>query len=94
MSIPLTRERVLKIIAEEKQKLQDDLCDKKKHPLGKQADLISKGLRVCCKKTSKDYYVAKKQKSGKHTFFILMDPSGNRLDPMTSKELLQGYRLD
>ena len=54
MSIPLTREKVLEIIAEEKQKLQDDRCNSKKHTLGKKANLISKGLRVCCKKSDKN----------------------------------------
>jgi hypothetical protein len=95
MSIPLTREKILEIIAEEKQKLQDDLCNSKKHTLGKKADLISKGLRVCCKKSSKDYYVAAKKKIGKNKdVFILMDPEGNRLDPMPADQLLKDYRLD
>ena len=95
MSIPLTREKILKIIAEEKQKLQDDLCNSKKHTLGKKADLISKGLRVCCKKSNKDYYVAAKKKIGKNKdVFILMDPEGNRLDPMPADQLLKDYRLD
>ena len=94
MSIPLTRERVLEIIAEEKQKLQDDLCNSKKHPLGKKADLIDRGLRVCCKKSNKDYYVAKKKSAGKHVMFILVDAEGNRLDPMPAEQLLKGYRLD
>ena len=94
MSIPLTREKVLEIIAEEKQKLQDDLCNSKKHGLGKRANLISKGLRVCCKKSNKDYYVAKKKKVGKNTVFILVDPEGNRLDPMPAEQLFKGYRLD
>ena len=94
MSIPLTRERVLEIIAEEKQKLQDDLCNSKKHPLGKKADLIGRGLRVCCKKSNKDYYVAKKKRVGKHIMFILIDAEGNRLDPMPAEQLLKGYRLD
>ena len=94
MSIPLTREKILEIIAEEKQKLQDDLCNKKKHALGKHASLISKGLRVCCKKSNKDYYVAKKKKVGKNMMFILVDPEGKRLDPMPAEQLLKGYRLD
>ena len=95
MSIPLTRERVLEIIAEEKQSLQDDLCNSKKHTLGKKADLISKGLRVCCKKSDKEYYVAMKKKVGKNkTIFILVDPEGNRLDPMPAEQLLKDYRLD
>ena len=46
MSNPLTREKILEIIAEEKQKLQDDQCNNKKHPLGKQANLIGKGNRL------------------------------------------------
>ena len=95
MSIPLTREKVLEIIAEEKQKLQEDLCDSEKHTLGKKADLISRGLRVCCKKTSKDYYVAMKKKIGKNKIvFILVDPEGNRLDPIPAEQLLKDYRLD
>jgi hypothetical protein len=94
MSIPLTREKVLEIIAEEKQKLQDDLCNSKKHSLGKHANVISKGLRVCCKKSSKDYYVAKKKKVGKNMMFILVDSEGNNLDPMPAEQLLKGYRLD
>tara|TARA_Y100000592_G_scaffold89688_1_gene147243 strand:+ start:372 stop:659 length:288 start_codon:yes stop_codon:yes gene_type:complete len=95
MSIPLTRERVLEIIAEEKQNLQDDLCNSKKHSLGKKADLISKGLRVCCKKSDKEYYVAMKKNVGKNkTIFILVDPEGNRLDPMPAEQLLKDYRLD
>jgi len=94
MSVPLTRERVLQIIEEEKQKLQDDLCNSKKHTLGKKADLIGKGLRVCCKKTNMDFYVAKKKQVGKTMLFVLADPDGNMQDPMTAKQLLQGYRLD
>ena len=94
MSIPLTRERVLEIIAEEKQNLQDDLCNSKKHALGKDANLLSKGLRVCCKKSNKDYYIAKRKNMGKKALFILVDPEGNRLEPITTAELLQGYRLD
>ena len=94
MSIPLTREKVLEIIAEEKQKLQDDLCNNKKHTLGKKANLISKGLRVCCKKSDKEYIVIKKKKLGKNMMFILADPEGNRLDPMPAEQLLKGDRLD
>jgi hypothetical protein len=94
MSIPLTRERIIKIIEEEKARIQEDLCNSKKHPLGKRADLIDKGLRVCCKKSSKDYYVSKKKNMGKEVMFILVDPDGNRQDPITSKQLFQGYRLD
>lgn len=95
MSIPLTREKVLEIIAEEKQKLQDDLCNSKKHALGKKADLIGAGLRVCCKKSSKDYYVAGKKRIGKNkVVFILQDPEGNRLDPIPAEQLLKDYRLD
>ncbi len=94
MSIPLTREKINKIIEEEKAKIQEDLCNSKKHPLGKSTDLIDKGLRVCCKKTSKDYYVAKKKNIGKEAMFILVDPNGNRQEPITSKQLFQGYRLD
>jgi len=94
MSNPLTREKILEIIAEEKQKLQDDQCNNKKHPLGKQANLIGKGLRVCCKKTNRDYYVAKKKKAGDKMTFILVDPEGNPLDPMSAEQLLKGYRLD
>ena len=94
MSIPLTREKVFEIIAEEKQKLQDDLCNNKKHTLGKKANLISKGLRVCCKKSDKEYTVIKKKKLGKNMMFILADPEGNRLDPMPAEQLLKGYRLD
>ncbi len=95
MSIPLTREKVLEIIAEEKQKIQDDLCKKRtKHPLGKKSDLISKGLRVCCKKSDKEYYVDRKKKVGKNMMFILVDPEGNSLDPMPAEQLLKGYRLD
>ncbi len=94
MSIPITREKVLEMIAEEKQKLQDDLCNSKKHSLGKKANLIGKGLRVCCKKSNKDYYVAKKKKVGKNMMFILVGPEGNRLDPMPAEQLLKGYRLD
>ena len=94
MSIPLTREKISKIIEEEKAKIQEDLCNSKKHPLGKSTDLIDKGLRVCCKKTSKDYYVAKKKNVGKEVMFILVDPDGNRQESITSKQLFQGYRLD
>ena len=94
MSIPLTREKVLEIIAEEKQKLQDDSCNSDKHTLGKKANLISKGLRVCCKKSDKEYTVAKRKKVGKNMMFILVDPEGNRLDPMPAEQLLKGYRLD
>ena len=94
MSVPLTRERVLQIIEEEKQKLQDDLCNSKKHTLGKKADLIGKGLRVCCKKTNMDFYVAKKKQVGKTTLFILVDPEGNRQEPMSANQLLKGFRLD
>ncbi len=94
MSIPLTREKVLEIIAEEKQKLQDDRCNSEKHGLGKKANLISKGLRVCCKKSDKEYIVIKKKKLGKNMMFILADPEGNRLDPMPAEQLLKGYRLD
>jgi len=94
MSNPLTHEKVLAIIAEERQKIQDDLCNSKKHSLGKKADLISKGLRVCCKKSNKDYYVAKRKKVGKNMMFILVDPEGNSLDPMPAEQLLKGYRLD
>ena len=94
MSIPINREKVLEMIAEEKRKLQDDLCNSKKHSLGKKANLIGKGLRVCCKKSNKDYYVAKKKKIGKNMMFILVDPEGNRLDPMPAEQLLKGYRLD
>ena len=94
MSIPITREKVLEMIAEEKRKLQDDLCNRKKHSLGKKANLIGKGLRVCCKKSNKDYHVAKKKKIGKNMMFILVDPEGNRLDPMPAEQLLKGYRLD
>ena len=94
MSIPITREKVLEMIAEEKQKLQDDLCNSKKHSLGKKANLIGKGLRVCCKKSNKDYYVAKKKKVGKNMMFILVDSEGNNLDPMPAEQLLKGYRLD
>ena len=94
MSNPLTREKVLAIITEERQKIQDDLCNSKKHSLGKKADLISKGLRVCCKKSNKDYYVAKRKKVGKNMMFILVDPEGNSLDPMPAEQLLKGYRLD
>ena len=77
-----------------KEKLQEDLCNSKKHPLGKRADLIDKGLRVCCEKSNKDYYVAKKKNIGKEVMFILVDPDGNRQEPITSKQLFQGYRLD
>jgi len=94
MTIPLTRERVFQIIEEEKQKLQDDLCNSKKHTLGKKADLIGKGLRVCCKKSNMDFYVSKKKQVGKSTMFILSDTDGNPKDPMTAQQLLQGYRLD
>ena len=95
MTIPLTRERVLEIIAEEKQNLQDDLCsDSKKHSLGKKANLISKGLRVCCKKSDKEYTVVKKKKIGKNMMFILVDSEGTALNPMPAEQLLKGYRLD
>jgi len=94
MSVLLTRERVLQVIEEEKKKLQDDLCNSKKHTLGKKSDLIGKGLRVCCKKTNMDFYVAKKKQVGKTMLFVLVDPDGNRQEPMTSKQLFQGYRLD
>lgn len=94
MSILLTREKVLEIVAEEKKRLQDEQCNDKKHSLGKKAELISKGLRVCCKKSDKEYYVARKKKVGKNIMFILADPEGNRLDPMSAKQLLKGYRLD
>jgi len=94
MSNPLTREKVLAIIAEERQKLQDDLCKDKKNSLGKKANLISKGLRVCCKKSDKEYTVAKRKKVGKNMMFILVDPEGNSLDPMPAEQLLKGYRLD
>jgi hypothetical protein len=94
MSNPLTREKVLAIIAEERQKLQDDLCKDKKNSLGKNADLIGKGLRVCCKKSDKEYYVDRKKKVGKTMMFILVDPDGNRQEPMSSDQLLRGYRLD
>ena len=95
MSVPLTRERVLQIIEEEKQNLQDDLCNSKKHTLGKKADLIGKGLRVCCKKTNKDYIVSKRVvKRGKPVLFVLRGSEDNELDPITADQLLQGYRLD
>ena len=94
MSKPLTRERILKIIAEERQKLQDDLCNDKKHTLGKKSDLIGQGLRVCCKKTSDDYYVAKKKTVGKDVMFILVDSEGKRQDPITFRQLINDYRLD
>ena len=94
MSIPLTREKISKIIEEEKAKIQEDLCNSKKHTLGKRADLIDTGLRVCCKKSDKDYYVAKRKNIGKEVMFILVDPDGNRQEPITSKQLFQGYRLD
>lgn len=94
MSIPLTSERISKIIEEEKAKIQEDLCNSKKHTLGKSASLLDKGLRVCCKKSNKDYYIAKKKNVGKEVMFILVDPDGTRLEPITSKQLLQGYRLD
>ena len=96
MSIPLTREKVLKIIAEEKKRIQDEECNSsKKHPLGKKADLISTGLRVCCKKSDKEYYVTGKKTIGKNkVVFILRDPEGKSLDPMPAEQLLKGYRLD
>ena len=94
MSQPLTRDRILQIIAEEKQKLQDDLCNNKKHSLGKKSDLIGQGLRVCCKKTSDDYYVAKKKTIGKDVMFILVDSMGERQDPITFRQLINDYRLD
>ncbi len=94
MSNLLTREKVLAIISEERQKIQDDLCNRKKHALGKKANLISTGLRVCCKKSDKEYTVAKRKKVGKNMMFILVDPEGNSLDPMPAEQLLKGYRLD
>ena len=74
--------------------LQDDSCNSDKHTLGKKANLISKGLRVCCKKSDKEYTVIKTKKLGKNMMFILKDPEGNRLDPMPAEQLLKGYRLD
>lgn len=87
MSIMLTRERILKIIEEEKQKLKDDKCDSNKHNLGKSPDLIDRGLRVCCKKSSKEYHVTKKTDDG----FVLSGPEGRK--KVTTKELMNSYKL-
>ena len=94
MNTPLTKQILESIIAEERQKIHDALCDKQKHALGKHSKLIGTGLRLCDKKTHKDFYVVKRVIKKGNEFFILKDSEGNMQEPINAKNLLQSYRLD
>ena len=94
MKTPLTKQLLESIVAEEMQKIQDDLCDKKgKHELGKHSKLIGTGLRLCDKKTHNAFYVITKIMKKGSEFFILADAEGKK-HAINAKDLLQSYRLD
>ena len=94
MNTPLTKQILESIIAEERQKIHDDLCDKEKHALGKHSKLIGTGLRLCDIETHKDFYVVKRVIKKGNEFFILKDSEGNMQEPINAKDLLKSYRLD
>jgi len=99
----LTKERLSRIIEEERakiQKTQEDECKANKVSLGKDLDKISAGLKVCDKKSGLVYTVSNvhlgdiSEADGKSERGVTLKTPEGQLFFVNEKELKKNYKVE